>query len=154
MQVNIIYNSNFNKLDYNFIGCTIFIFIFAIGLSVLQFYLLSNKIKIVSIFLNALYILSALLTYLLNPGTYYKLGKKKRVKYCKECNFNYPFHKKLKHCYECGICVIGIDHHCGVFGKCIARNNLFWFYCFITCNFLYVFSCLGTFVYILQKLPI
>ena len=105
-------------------------------------------------FFNALYILSALFTYLLNPGIVYKSGKNKRFKFCKDCNFDYPFHKILKHCHTCGVCVIGIDHHCGVFGKCVARNNLFWFYCFIGGTFIYFFSCVATFVYILQKISI
>ena len=132
----------------------IFIFIFVIGLGVIQFFLLSKIMLIVAMFFNALYILSALFTYLLNPGIVYKSGKNRRLKFCKDCNFDYPFHKKLKHCHICGVCVIGIDHHCGVFGKCVARNNLFWFYCFIGGTFIYIFSCVSTFVYILQKLPI
>jgi hypothetical protein len=110
--------------------------------------------KIISISLNLLYLISGLFTYLLNPGTIYRYGKNKKKKYCKECNYEYPFHKKLSHCYSCGICVIGIDHHCGVFGKCIARNNIFWFYSFIVSTFISIFTSIGTLVYIMAKLPI
>ena len=98
--------------------------------------------------------MSSLLTYLLNPGTIYKLGKSRKVKFCKDCNFHYPYHKTLSHCFSCGICAIGIDHHCGVFGKCIARRNIFWFYCFIVCTFISIISCIGTLISIMTKLPI
>jgi DHHC palmitoyltransferase len=32
--------------------------------------------------------------------------------------------RKIRHCDECGICVEGLDHHCGVLGNCIADRNL------------------------------
>ena len=35
---------------------------------------------------------------------------------------------KVKHCEDCGVCVEEMDHHCGVFDRCIARNNLTLFY--------------------------
>ena len=132
----------------------IFIFIFVIGLSIFQFYFLKNIMRIISILLNVLYFFSALFTYLLNPGTVFKYGKLNKTKYCKDCNYQYPFHHKLSHCYICGVCVIGIDHHCGVFGKCIARNNIFWFYCFIVSTFISIISCVVTLVYIMIELPI
>ena len=111
--------------------------------------------KVINISLNILYLISALLTYLLNPGTIYKSSGKNKIKqYCKNCNFEYPYHKKLSHCYTCGICIIGIDHHCGVFGKCIARRNIIWFYFFIILTFTSIFSCVWTLVNIMANLPI
>lgn len=109
--------------------------------------------KLVGISLNILYLSSALLTYLLNPGIIYKLGKKRKKKYCKICNYEYPLYNKISHCQICGVCVIGIDHHCGVFGKCIAKKNIFWFYLFIISTFISIFNCVLTMVYILSKLP-
>ena len=93
--------------------------------------------------MNLLYLLSALLTYLLNPGTVYKSSPNQNKVYCKECDFNYPYHKNLKHCSTCKVCVIGIDHHCGVFGKCIARNNICCFFSFIVLTFVSIFSSMG-----------
>ena len=63
--------------------------------------------KLVGISLNILYLSSALLTYLLNPGIIYKLGKKRKKKYCKICNYEYPLYNKISHCQICGVCVIG-----------------------------------------------
>ena len=27
--------------------------------------------------------------------------------------------EKVKHCEDCGVCVVNMDHHCGVFDRCI-----------------------------------
>lgn len=35
------------------------------------------------------------------------------------------------HCYECGVCVDQLDHHCPWTGKCIAHKNLFTFKLFL-----------------------
>lgn len=31
---------------------------------------------------------------------------------------------KIVHCEECDICVQGFDHHCGVLGNCIGKQNI------------------------------
>ena len=98
--------------------------------------------------------LSSLLTYFLNAGTVYKSKEKGNKVYCRECDFSYPYHKKLKHCYSCNVCIIGIDHHCGVFGKCIARNNIICFYCFIALTFVCIFSSMGIMVFALSQIGI
>ena len=35
---------------------------------------------------------------------------------------------KVEHCSDCGVCILKIDHHCGVFDRCIGKNNLCGFY--------------------------
>ena len=96
--------------------------------------------------------LSSLLTYFLNAGTVYKSKEKGNKVYCRQCDFSYPYHKKLKHCSICKVCIIGIDHHCGVFGKCIARNNIICFYCFIALTFVCIFSSMGIMVFALSQI--
>ena len=39
--------------------------------------------------------------------------------------------RTTKHCIWCNKCSQKYDHHCSVFGKCIAKRNLFFFYLFI-----------------------
>lgn len=85
-------------------------------------------------------IFSGLFTYLVNPGTIYssKNNKHNETKiFCSYCSFYYPnFSKHMNHCHECGTCFLGHDHHCGVFGKCIAKNNYFFFVAFVACTFI------------------
>lgn len=48
---------------------------------------------------------------------------------CGTCRIDRPV--TAKHCYECGVCVDELDHHCPWTGKCIAKKNLFTFYAFL-----------------------
>jgi hypothetical protein len=41
---------------------------------------------------------------------------------CNKCNSYRD--EGLVHCWNCGVCVAGWDHHCGVLGNCIAARNL------------------------------
>ena len=36
-----------------------------------------------------------------------------------------------KHCIWCNKCIQKYDHHCSVFGKCIGKRNLFFFWLFL-----------------------
>ena len=56
---------------------------------------------------------------------YEKEGKK----YCMVCK-GYRT-ENMEHCEECGVCVEGLDHHCGFFNKCIAGPQKFAFYGFL-----------------------
>jgi hypothetical protein len=65
----------------------------------------------------------------LNPGIIYNQKKEginnENKIYCFECRYQYPnLNETLTHCENCGVCYIGRDHHCDVFGKCVAKNNI------------------------------
>lgn len=47
--------------------------------------------------------------------------------YCDICNISVPSCAKVRHCFECNVCVIGQDHHCVWMGQCIGRKNMKWF---------------------------
>ena len=47
-------------------------------------------------------------------------------RYCKLCDVNRP--AGAMHCGHCGHCVVGLDHHCPIFGTCIAVRNINYFY--------------------------
>jgi len=42
-------------------------------------------------------------------------------KWCRTCKHWRP--PKATHCTACGFCMLNYDHHCGVVGNCIARDN-------------------------------
>ena len=37
----------------------------------------------------------------------------------------------IGHCWECDICIKGLDHHCIWMGKCVGKGNLKFFYAFV-----------------------
>ena len=133
----------------NFLGIIIFCFIFLLGISIAQIIYLKLFLKFIGLSINFLFFAITFWTYASNPGTVYTRKSNENLKYCKSCNYSYPYNPKLNHCCICGICIINVDHHCDVFGKCIAKNNIFCFYFFLFGFFIIIFETLGTFVYIL-----
>lgn len=49
-----------------------------------------------------------------------------RMLYCEKCDIEYS--KNLEHCEDCQVCVENLDHHCVFFSKCIAKNNIYYFW--------------------------
>ena len=91
-----------------------------------------------------IFLISYLTTSLINPGIptreYYSrhfiknnpdLPSSSVVK-CSRCNIVVPKHFRISHCNTCQVCVKNYDHHCPWTGKCIAKNNIVFFYIFIT----------------------
>ena len=48
--------------------------------------------------------------------------------YCTLCKAYYNPYNKVEHCPECEVCFEKMDHHCIWVGKCVAKNNAFYFY--------------------------
>ena len=102
------------------------------------FFLKSIIIKSLSIILTLISSISRLIALILNPGIVYNLKKEGKVSnnkiFCYQCKYEYPFlGENMSHCGECEVCYIGMDHHCDVFGNCIAKKNMNIFTIFLTC---------------------
>ena len=109
------------------------------------------------------FLISYLLTCLINPGT---LDKKYYInnfilsenddisKYqkCKICNIIFPKKLKVVHCKICNICIIGQDHHCPWTGKCIGKYNIIQFNCFLAGILLFMLTTFMTFLLFLIHL--
>ena len=97
----------------------------------------SNMFKTIGIVFLTLFQLSYTYTFIINPGyprndNERQLGEPREdFSYCAECKFFVAFDRKVNHCYDCGICVEGYDHHCPWTSKCIGRKNLWSFYMFM-----------------------
>ena len=48
--------------------------------------------------------------------------------YCSICKAYYNPYNKVEHCPDCEVCFEKMDHHCVWVGKCVAKNNTFYFY--------------------------
>ena len=69
---------------------------------------------------------------LINPGIVQKKNIDiNNMEYCNICQVYYNEDKKVQHCKMCNICVEKMDHHCVWVGKCVAKNNTFYFYTMI-----------------------
>ena len=106
--------------------------------------------KIISLLLFLGSVISAIYTYLVNPGNTFK---EKDIKdginfFCPHCNFTYPKNDKTyEHCFACGVCAPNTDHHCGIFGKCIGYKNKITFYLFPTFSIILLIVCFVSVLY-------
>ena len=104
-----------------------------------------------------IFLFSVIITFLINPGVperkYYSNKDKDKSKYlkCKICNIIIPKELEVNHCFECKICIIKLDHHCTWVGKCIGKNNIIFFYCFVLSLFGYIIVSLFTILIFLQQ---
>ena len=92
--------------------------------------------------------LSYFLTQFLNPGirNLAQIQEKEYKRDGKEyCSFCRGFRtSEMEHCPECEVCIEGLDHHCGFFGKCIGGWQKIAFYTFViaicACFFAMIFT--------------
>ena len=105
-------------------------------------------LKLLSLLVCIITIITGWVTFFLNPGIVYNnkdINSENKI-YCFQCRFQYPrVRRTMKHCEKCGVCYFGRDHHCDVFGKCVAKNNMKLFItfnisicCLFIINFVYI----------------
>ena len=113
----------------------------------------SKFFKGVGIFCVSFFQITFTYCFVINPGfPKNDIGRqtgipKEQYKFCPECKFYYDLNKKVNHCFDCGICIEGYDHHCPWVSKCIGNKNLYSFYCFMTgilLNFGFAIICVTT----------
>ena len=113
----------------------------------------STFFKCVGIFCVLFFQITFTHCFIINPGfPKNDIGRqtgipKEQYRFCPECRFYYDVNKKVNHCFDCGICIEGYDHHCPWVSKCIGNKNLYSFYCFMTgilLNFGFAIICLTT----------
>ena len=113
----------------------------------------SNLFRGLGIFFPTFFQIKFTHCFVINPGfPKNDIGRqtgipKENYKFCPECKFYYDLNKKVNHCFDCGICIEGYDHHCPWVSKCIGNKNLYSFYCFmigILLNFAYAIICITT----------
>ena len=101
--------------------------------------------KILGIITFLFFFLCYTLVFLINPGypkhdLESKTGEPRdKYRWCGACKIWVSIEKKTNHCFDCGICIEGYDHHCPWTSKCIGRRNLYSFYIFVTTTFLMIF---------------
>ena len=85
-----------------------------------------NYIYLLLLFIGTIF---SLLIMLLNPGiNINSINNKKNSNYCNICKIYISKGKNNYHCKKCNVCVNNIDHHCEIFGKCITRKNIIYFF--------------------------
>ncbi|GBG26830.1 Palmitoyltransferase [Hondaea fermentalgiana] len=57
-------------------------------------------------------------------------GQHVRGLFCNRCNIYRPY--TATHCYDCDACIEEHDHHCPWTGHCIGKNNLTFFWVFLS----------------------
>lgn len=98
----------------------------------------SRLFKVIGMLLSLCFMLSYTYTFVINPG--YPVNDNDRrngepredFRFCTDCKFWVSLNKNVNHCFDCGICVEGYDHHCPWTSKCIGKKNLYSFYAFMT----------------------
>ena len=119
-----------------YISLIVLLVMILLGVAVISFFLIQLQLplQIGYVLIYAFMILISGWLLISDPGiadNRAKVWDEEEAKYitCNKCNT----HKKeeTEHCYYCNVCIYGFDHHCDFLGKCIGKNNLWLFYCYI-----------------------
>jgi DHHC palmitoyltransferase len=51
-------------------------------------------------------------------------------RWCEICSIYQLENLRIRHCPDCNVCIMGLDHHCPWMGKCVGRKNMKWFVLF------------------------
>lgn len=87
--------------------------------------------------------------FITNPGFAENITEKKENEtylYCNVCDIRVNKKSKTMHCSKCGMCVEQFNHHCDWIGKCIGKNNLYYFYFLIIWIFIMILYYVGAFI--------
>ena len=111
-------------------------FIYFVFLSGLFIYLTTSFIlSFFGIILNLIQITFFIICGTKNPGLPKREIQNENLLYkypsqyerCPSCHFIIDKSKHFVHCYTCGCCCEGYDHHCPWTSKCIGKGNIFYF---------------------------
>ena len=162
-----VYFYNNNLEPYITIGphyCfSICISVFTCVMFIIFYGLLHDKLgffqQMIGLLISIILISSYMYTVLANPGIpsldNYKLIRNKQIeiKKCRECRNYIRMDRKTSHCYDCGVCVEGFDHHCPWVSKCIGKKTIISFYIFI-CSVMLMMCYLITMVALYSVKPV
>ena len=125
-----------------------------VGIITIPFYLYFYKflydiIAYFGIVIYILFVLTHLITSLINPGIppkkyfleNFNMNDSDIQHYviCKKCKIVMDLDKGTEHCIDCDICIIGNDHHCMWTSKCIGKKNIFFFKIFLRLILFHIF---------------
>lgn len=74
--------------------------------------------------------------------------KKVGEPWCDICDVQQGTRKRISHCYDCNVCIEGIDHHCPWMGKCVGRGNMNVFILFNMCWILFLCELLSAVMFL------
>jgi len=105
--------------------------------------LLKPSIKFYGVILSIFNIILYILSFILNPGlppkelwieNYFRNKKNNNkifsYKICKDCKTVMENCESIEHCKICNICIMGMESHSSLIGKCIGKKNKIYYYCF------------------------
>ena len=127
-------------------------------LIIIFFYLIRKIIKsnffyLIFIFLLFLTIFFAFELLISNPGIILKSSSNiNNSYYCNKCKIYVEKNCNSFHCKTCDVCIYDLDHHCGIFGKCITKKNKKYFLACIYIGIICETYCIIQIVYEILKI--